>query len=153
MADPFADMPEILKRTTPGNYLLGSGFIEEPSIALTLDFNKMAIYGVDKAAVEDVLKQQFGIYTISELKQLGETKAIRLKTDRTTLTARLAATVTSRRGPATRFIISCHTATTGNKSLSRPINQANTSPFITRKVSGIFPYSTTANPACRPLWF
>lgn len=97
-ADPFASIPEMLHRITPGNYSLGTGFVDEPSIAISLDFNKMAIYGVDKTIIEDVLKQQFGVYTISEIKQLGETKTIRLKTDRTTLDARLASTVINQNG-------------------------------------------------------
>jgi multidrug efflux pump subunit AcrB len=78
----------------------GDGLITEPAMTVQLDYQKMGIYGVQKADIEEALLQQFGTYTITEMKRFGEIQSVRLNTDRITLPAKLSVTVPGSDGAA-----------------------------------------------------
>lgn len=61
-------------------YEAGLGMITQKNIDLTLDYDKMALYGVKRAEIERLLQQLFGNYVISGLKSLGDEKTLRLRT-------------------------------------------------------------------------
>lgn len=96
----YAGLEDILKEFPAKNYSLGAGLINEPNISVLLDYTKMSVYGIPKSTIEEALRQQFGAYTISEIKRFGEVKTIRLQTDRTTLEAKLASMVNGQNGTA-----------------------------------------------------
>ncbi len=96
--NPYQGLTDIIKKIPSQNYSLGAGLINEPNISVSLDYSKMALYGVEKLTIEEALQQQFGIYTISEIKRFGDVKTIRLKTDRNTLESKLANTITGHNG-------------------------------------------------------
>jgi multidrug efflux pump subunit AcrB len=58
----------------------GLGMITQKNIDLTLDYDKMALYGVSRTEIERLLQQLFGNYIISGLKTGGDEKPLRLKT-------------------------------------------------------------------------
>lgn len=96
--DAYKELNEVIKKIPAQNYLLGAGFIKEPSIAILLDDLKMSVYGISKETIEEALQQQFGTYTVSEIKRFGEVKTIRLKTDKNTLQSKLANNIISNNG-------------------------------------------------------
>lgn len=96
--NPYKGIKEIVKIIPYKNISLGPGLIEEQSISIFLDYKKMAVYGVNKSAIEDALQQQFGIYNISEIKHFGQLQTIRLKTDKITWESKLKNTVKGNNG-------------------------------------------------------
>jgi multidrug efflux pump subunit AcrB len=85
----------------------GDGMVREPNVSITLDHHMMALYGIDRAAIEDVLRQLFGTLRISELKRFGDVRSIRLKTSRGTLEEKMSSHVTAMNGveyPLNRFV-------------------------------------------------
>jgi len=103
----FSKMQDMLRSIPNQNYSLGQGMLREPSISVTMDYTKMALYRVERSAIEEVLRRQFGLYAISEIKRFGEAQTIRLKTDRETMAAKLESAVASPSGalyPLRQFI-------------------------------------------------
>lgn len=96
--DSYIYLDSLLNNLPFKNYTPGAGLITEKNISLLLDYNKMAMYGISRGSIEDVLQQQFGIYQISDIKRYGEIKRIQLKTDRTGLEAKLEAPVYGKAG-------------------------------------------------------
>jgi len=94
----FNGLDEILERVPYQNYTLGAGLVSEPNISVSLDYAKMAVYGINKSVIEDALRREFGVYTVSEIKQFGEVKTIRLKTDKNTLEAKLTSSINGHNG-------------------------------------------------------
>lgn len=85
----------------------GDGMVKEPNVSITLDHNMMALYGIDRAAIENVLQQLFGTLRISELRRFGDVRNIRLKTSRETLEEKMSSRVTAVNGvdyPLNRFV-------------------------------------------------
>lgn len=103
----FDSMPQLFK-SIKVPYTLGAGLAQERSISLSLDNAKMALYGIYRSAVEQVLQQQFGTYVVSEIRQFGQVKTIRLGTFNNNLEEKLNCTVKSANGTEypLRFIAS-----------------------------------------------
>lgn len=78
---PYEGLDSILSRIPDPRYRPGEGMVKETGISISLDNEKMALYGVGKNTLENRLQQLFGIFTIAEIKRFGEVKNIRLKTD------------------------------------------------------------------------
>jgi multidrug efflux pump subunit AcrB len=76
----------------------GPGMITEPNMDITLDYDKMALYGVQRSTIEDKLQQLFGTYLVSELSRFGASNSIVLKEKETNLEAALAITIPGRNG-------------------------------------------------------
>jgi multidrug efflux pump subunit AcrB len=91
--DPFANIGQLTKRLTNQDFSLGAGFVKEPSISISLDYGKMAAYGVERTIIEEALQQQFGMYTIAELNRFGENITIRLRSDQQTMETKLGNTI------------------------------------------------------------
>lgn len=89
-----------LKKFPQQNYALGVGFIQEPGTTISLDYEKMNVYGLTRGNIEEVLRQQFGVYNISQLKRYGDIQTIRLSSDRLSLEEKLSAGVINRNGIA-----------------------------------------------------
>lgn len=94
----YNGVKEIVNVIPYKNISLGPGLIAEQSISIFLDYKKMAVYGVNKSAIEDALQQQFGVYNISEIKHFGQLQTIRLKTDKITWESKLRNTVKGNNG-------------------------------------------------------
>lgn len=90
-------LTQLNQLSNPG-YTLGMGFVQEPNVAVLPDYDKMNVYGISRNALEDVLQQQFGVYNVSEIKRYGEIQTVQLTTDRTTIDAKLMATVSGNTG-------------------------------------------------------
>ncbi|WP_276482363.1 efflux RND transporter permease subunit [Paraflavitalea pollutisoli] len=93
-------LKKALRRFDPKDYVLGMGFIREPSVTVVLNYESMKVYGVNRGQIEDALRQQFGVYTISQLKRYGDVQAIRLQADRPSLQDKLSVGVRSNSGTA-----------------------------------------------------
>ncbi len=72
------DLPRLLSQLHQP-WTKGLGMIRQRNMRITLDYQKMALYGVSRAALEDKLQQLFGIYTITEMKHFGDVKTVRLQ--------------------------------------------------------------------------
>lgn len=96
--DPFVGIADVLSSIPFSDYSLGAGMITEPSLSISLDYSKMAMYGITKSSVENVLKQQFGVYTVSEIRKFGEFKFIRMFSDRKTIESKLATKIKGANG-------------------------------------------------------
>jgi multidrug efflux pump subunit AcrB len=91
----FSAMLEEIRRDIFADSRGGDGFMQERSLSVLLDYDKMAMYGISRTGIENVLEQQFGVFTISDIKRLGEVKKIRLTTDRGDVESKLNALVQS----------------------------------------------------------
>lgn len=89
-----AMLNEIRKEIYP-NCKTGDGFMQERSLSVSLDYDKMALYGISRPMAENVLQQQFGVYTISDIKRPGDIKRIRLNTDRKDMESKMEAAVSN----------------------------------------------------------
>lgn len=91
------NLPAVLKEINIP-YKTGAGLEEEQSISVIPDNEKLAVYGISRSKVEQVLQQQFGEYIVSEIKQLGEVKSIRLSTGKNTFDEKLNSTIKGANG-------------------------------------------------------
>jgi multidrug efflux pump subunit AcrB len=89
----FRNIGSIIDKLPAQQFALGAGFVKERNITLIADYPKMAVYGISRQVIEEALQQQFGTFTVSEIKRFGDVKYIRLKTDRSTLDTKLAIAV------------------------------------------------------------
>jgi multidrug efflux pump subunit AcrB len=92
----YQKLQKLLKSSINLQYQYGPGLITEPNVSLTLDYEKMAVYGVEKASIENLLQQLFGTFAITEIKRFGEVKNIRLKTDRESIDQKLNSSITGK---------------------------------------------------------
>ena len=76
----------------------GPGMITEPNMDISLDYDKMALYGVSRSSVEEKLQQLFGTYLVSEISRFGVSNNIVLKYDETNLEKALDIGVPGRNG-------------------------------------------------------
>lgn len=90
----YKKLSELLKVRTNRQYQYGPGLITEPNVSLTLNYEKMAVYGVDKSSIENLLQQLFGTFSITEIKRFGEVKNVRLNTDKESIEQKLNTAVT-----------------------------------------------------------
>lgn len=87
-----------LQQLPDTGFVPGEGFVREQSVTVLLDYDKMNTYGVTRKAIEEVLQQQFGVYTISQIKRYGAIQTVRLVSASTTVEARLMTAVKGRNG-------------------------------------------------------
>lgn len=73
----YAQLPEMIKNITDSDWKPGAGLVRSPYMNVTLNEEKMALYGVNRNTVQDILQQLFGTFTITELKNFGEVKSVR----------------------------------------------------------------------------
>lgn len=96
----FAAMDGLLGRLPPGSYERGAGMLTEPAYMVSLDHNKMALYGIDRNLLEDALQKHFGNYIISSVRRFGDVKNIYIRSGQDGLQDKLATTVTGYNGAA-----------------------------------------------------
>lgn len=97
--EEFTGLDRVLKKI-PADYIPGAGIVTERSITVSLNNEKMALYGVSRQVIDEALKQQFGTYTISEIKQFGDIRVIRLKTGNNSIESKLSSIVKGISGTA-----------------------------------------------------
>ena len=90
----------------------GPGMITEPNMDLFLDYNKMALYGVERSSIETILQKLFGNYTISEINRFGTVNSIKLKVDNKTMEEDLSSMVPGGNGETypLRIFLTMHTS-------------------------------------------
>lgn len=91
-------LASLLNQFPVKTYEPGPGLMNERNIMLTLNDEKMAVYGISRESVDEALKQQFGSYPVSEIRRYGEIKTIRLNAENKELESKLASTVSSSTG-------------------------------------------------------
>lgn len=89
---------KLLNGSVKHDYKLGLGLIKEPTVMLKLDYKKMSLVGVDREDIEVTLQKQFSDYTIAEMKQLDNSKPVRLATKDSTFYNKLFASVRTKSG-------------------------------------------------------
>lgn len=103
----YAGLADILQKMPEVPFRPGAGMITEPGISVQLNYEKMAVYGVERAGIDNALQQLFGIFPITDIKHFGEETHIRLATYKTTAEDKLNSMVTGKNGalyPLRQFI-------------------------------------------------
>lgn len=93
---PTSSIDELVKALPQQGIMPGAGLTKEPVIEVTLDYAKMALYGVRKTSVENTLRELFGIYVITEVRRFGESRSVLLKTGYKDLLSKLRSLVPGR---------------------------------------------------------
>ena len=96
-ANVYRDLDKMIKRISQPCEP-GPGMISEPDMGITLNYDKMALYGADRPSIENTLKQLFGTYVVSEINRFGVTNSILLKYDKADLENALNTTVPGQNG-------------------------------------------------------
>jgi multidrug efflux pump subunit AcrB len=91
----FNSMLDEVKKDVYSGCRPGDGFMQERSLSVLPDYDKMALYGISRMAFENVLQQQFGVFTISDIKRLGDVKKVRLNTGRKDVEEKMNATISN----------------------------------------------------------
>lgn len=78
---PVGQMETWLKDFPVKDYSLGLGLQQEPSVVFELDAAKMALYGIAPESLMQKVRQLFGTYTITDIRQFGEITPITLRQD------------------------------------------------------------------------
>lgn len=78
---PVGQMETWLKDFPVKDYSLGLGLQQEPSVVFELDAAKMALYGIAQESLMQKVRQLFGTYTITDIRQFGEITPITLRQD------------------------------------------------------------------------
>lgn len=86
-------MAEVLNTFRHIDHSPGDGLLSESNITVSLDYLKMAIYGVQKSAIEDELHQLFGARPIASVRQAQSTQMVLLGTGLHTLEEKLTRSV------------------------------------------------------------
>lgn len=60
-------------------YSLGEGSMMEPCIEISLDYEKIALYGIQQDRLIATLEQTFGAYLVSEIKRFGDVQFVRFQ--------------------------------------------------------------------------
>lgn len=97
----------LLTQLSSRNFTPGAGLLTEPNMVINLDYQQMALYGVTKANIEQVLLEQFGRFSFSEIERFGTLTTIEYKTQEHGLASKLDVTVTGNNGvvyPLANFI-------------------------------------------------
>lgn len=79
---PLGQMETWLQDFPVRDYSLGLGLQQEPSVIFELDAAKMALYGIPPESLMQKVKQLFGTYTITDVRQFGEITPITLRQDK-----------------------------------------------------------------------
>ncbi len=88
----------ILNNLPNKNFKLGDGLMQDNSVELHIDYNKMRLYNIDENQLNSNLQQLFGLYIISTIKQLGDSKPIVLQTGLNSVKTKLESTISNRLG-------------------------------------------------------
>lgn len=78
---PVGQMETWLQDFPVKDYSLGLGLQQEPSVVFELDAAKMALYGIAPESLMQKVRQLFGTYTITDIRQFGEITPITLRQD------------------------------------------------------------------------
>jgi multidrug efflux pump subunit AcrB len=78
---PVGQMETWLQDFPVKDYGLGLGLQQEPSVVFELDAAKMALYGIAPESLMQKVRQLFGTYTITDIRQFGEITPITLRQD------------------------------------------------------------------------
>lgn len=73
----FHTIPLLAAKAGGKNWKPGPGLIREPGMNITLDEDKMMRYGVSRNAIQDILQELFGAFTITELRHFGDITSVR----------------------------------------------------------------------------
>ncbi|TXJ22267.1 MAG: efflux RND transporter permease subunit [Chitinophagaceae bacterium] len=92
---PLEQITPLLQAIGERNYTLGEGLLSGETLLIAVDYTKMALYKIDKSSLDDALKQQFGVYAVSEIKRSGEVTPIQIKASTQDLSSKLETTVNS----------------------------------------------------------
>ncbi|MCH6200312.1 efflux RND transporter permease subunit [Aquiflexum sp. LQ15W] len=76
-------MDEWLSAFPVKEFSRGPGLQKEASVIFRLDGGKLALYGISPRALQEQVKQLFGVYPITDIKRFGEITPIKLKADKT----------------------------------------------------------------------
>lgn len=87
---PVGQMEGWLQSFPVASYSLGLGLQQEPSVIFELDAAKMALYGIAPESLMQKVKQLFGTYTITDIRQFGEITPITLRQDQKQVDEQLA---------------------------------------------------------------
>ncbi|MDF2191997.1 efflux RND transporter permease subunit [Paraflavitalea sp. CAU 1676] len=102
----YADFDHLLAQL-PKPYEAGAGLLDEPNVSVVLDYNKLSLYDVDRSVIEEALQQQFGVYTVSDIRRFGDNRSIQLQSAYQAVEAKLGILVVSRQGvsyPLNNFV-------------------------------------------------
>lgn len=107
----YAGLDQLLKELPADQYHTGYGMIREPNITVMLDYEKMALYQVNKPAIEQALQQMFGTFNITSLNEFGDVHDVRFKANAVETPDKLNSTVKNASGidyPLSQFVQMVH---------------------------------------------